>query len=150
VQYIPEGYSYGPTVLEVIPNAAVAGGGPGMIFGYGFGPQSATTVPSNLQITVGGAPAIITAFHGYASGPGLSAFPRQIITYTIPPGTAGSSVDVTVATSSGTATIHNGMTYLPAAQQYLLTGAALAQGVYDPHPDVYYFTDANKIQVFSK
>jgi hypothetical protein len=26
----------------------------------------------------------------------------------------------------------------------------LAQGIYDPHRDVYYFTDANRIQVFSK
>jgi hypothetical protein len=42
------------------------------------------------------------------------------------------------------------LTYLPAIQQFPLSGSDLAQGIYDPYTDLYYFTDTNKIQVFSK
>ena len=150
VQLLPEGFSYGPTVLEITPNAAAAGGGPGAIMGYGFGPTSATTVPSNLQVTVGGTPATITLFTGNAYEAMTPPFSLEGFTYTIPPGVAGTSADVTVSTSSGSVTARNGITYFPAVQQYQLAGAALAQGVYDPQQDVYYFTDATKIQVFSR
>lgn len=42
------------------------------------------------------------------------------------------------------------MSYLPAVQQFPLSGAALAQGIYDPKRDLYYFTDAAQVRVFSK
>jgi YVTN family beta-propeller protein len=150
VQLLPEGFSYGPTVLEITPNAAAAGGGPGAIMGYGFGPTSATTVPSNLQVTVGGTPATVTLFTGNAYEITTPPFPLEGFTYTIPAGAAGSSADVMVSTSSGSVTVHSGIAYLPAVQQYPLSGSALAQGVYDSQQDVYYFTDATKIQVFSR
>jgi len=41
------------------------------------------------------------------------------------------------------------MHYLPKLQQFSLSGAVLAQGIYDAKRDLYYFTDAAKIQVFS-
>jgi hypothetical protein len=150
VQLLPEGFSYAPTVLEITPNAAAAGGGPGAIMGYGFGPTSATTVPSDLQVTVGGTPATVTLFTGNAYEVMTPPFPLEGFTYTIPPGVAGTSADVTVSTSAGSTTVHNGMTYLPAVQQFPLTGSALAQGVHDSQQDVYYFTDATKIRVFSR
>lgn len=42
------------------------------------------------------------------------------------------------------------LTFVAPIEQFPLSGAALAQGIYDPHRDVYYFTDANEVQVFSK
>jgi len=57
-QLLPQAFSYGPTILKIIPNAATAQGGPGAILGYGFGPTSGTTFPSGLQVTVGGPPPI--------------------------------------------------------------------------------------------
>jgi hypothetical protein len=150
VQLLTEGFSYGPTVLEITPNAAAAEGGPGAIMGYGFGPTSATTVPSNLQVTVGGTPATVTLFTGNAYEITTPPFPLEGSTYTIPPGVAGTSADVTVSTGSGSVTVRSAIAYLPAVQQYPLSGSALAQGVYDPQQDVYYFTDATKIQVFSR
>jgi WD40 repeat protein len=150
VEYLPESYSYGPTVLEVIPNAAAAGGGPGVIYGYGFGPMSAVSAPSGLQVTVGGTAATITFFDPNAYGVMGPPFPLQSFTYTIPPGVAGSVADVTVTSSSGSTTVHGGITYLPDVQSYPLAGAALAQGVYDSQTDLYYFTDATEIQVFSR
>lgn len=149
VNYLPEGFSYGPTIMQVTPNASIAdGGGTGIVYGYGFADSSSSAIPSGLQVTVGGQPAKITAFTSSAS---LSpTFPLQAFTYTIPAGQAGTSVDVSVNTSSGTATLRNGMEYLPSIQKYALAGSAMAEGIYDPYNDLYYFTDATEIRVFSK
>jgi hypothetical protein len=148
-QLLPEGFSYGPTILEVSPNMSTAeGSGTGYIFGYGFGPISAnTTVPPGLQVTVAGSSVPPTALYSITGAP---PFQLQAIAYTIPSGVAGTAVDVTVTSSSGSVTAHAALTYLPAVQQFSLAGSELAQGIYDPYRDVYYFTDANKVQVFSK
>jgi hypothetical protein len=158
IQLLPEGFSYGPTVLEVTPNMAVGGSGSssantshpaGTLFGYGLGPAGSSSIPSDLRISVGGQAAQITAFNGNAYGSTMPPFPLQSVAYNIPPGGAGPA-DVTLTTSSGSTTVHGGMNYLPPVELYPLPGAALAQGVYDPHNDLYYFTDATQIQVFSK
>jgi YVTN family beta-propeller protein len=149
VQIVPEGFSYGPTILEVSPNASTAeGGGTGVVFGYGLGPVTSSSIPTDLQITVGGKPAVITGFNPIAYGVGSPPFQLEAATYTIPAGTAGTS-DVTVTNSIGTATRAHAMTYLPATQHFPLAGAQLVQGIYDPHNGQYYFTDANQVQVFS-
>jgi IPT/TIG domain len=147
-QLLPDGFSYGPTILEVSPNmSTVEGGGTGYIFGYGFGPDSSTTtVPAGLQVTVAGTPVQLTAFYSSTGGP---AFRLQVVAYTIPPGVVGTA-DVTVTSSSGRATARAALTYLPPVQQFSLPSSTLAQGIYDPVRDVYYFTDTTKIQVFSK
>jgi hypothetical protein len=154
VQLLPEAFSYGPTALEVIPNASASMSGStasvnamGMVYGYGLAPAGSTT-PSGLQITVGGQNAPITGFNSNPYDLGDPPFPLQVATYIIPPAVTGSA-DVTVTTPSGSVTVNGGMTYLPAIQQYPLNGAALAQGIYDPYTDLYYFTDANEIRVFS-
>lgn len=150
IQLLPEAFSYGPTVLEVTPNMSAAEGGTGTIYGYGLGPTSSTTIPSSLRITVGGKAAQVTSFAPNAYPTQAPPFPLQSASYTIPSGLAGSSEDVVVSTSSGSATAHAALTYLPGIRQFPLPGASLAQGVYDPYADLYYFTDANRIQVFSK
>jgi Fibronectin type III domain/IPT/TIG domain len=149
-QLLPEGFSYGPTILEVSPNMSTAeGGGTGYIFGYGFGPVGySTVIPSSLQIKVGGMATQITAFVPYAYPNSAPPFPLQSVAFTIPPGTAGSA-DVSVTSSSGSATATASLTYLPAVQQFPLASSTLAQGIYDPYQDLYYFTDASQIQVFS-
>jgi len=151
MEYIPEAFSYGPTILEVTPNLSSAeGGGVGVIYGYGFAPVTATTIPPDLAVTVGGQPVTITALNLNAYGISAQPFLLQSIYYTIPAGTAGTSADVAVTTSSGTIKAPAALTYLPALQKFPLPGASLIQGIYDPIRDVYYFTDANKIQVFSR
>lgn len=151
MQLIPEGFSYGPTILEVAPNDATAdGGGTGVIYGYGFGPANGTTtIPSGLSVSVDSRPATIAAFNPNAYGIFSPPFLLQSIHYTIPPGTAGSSVDVSVTSDSGTTTAKAALTYLPALKTYPLPGSSLVQGVYDPLRNVYYFTDTNEVQVFS-
>jgi hypothetical protein len=151
IQLLPEAFSYGPTILEVTPNMATTeGGGTGYIYGYGFGPTNLYAVPSNLSVTVGGATVPITGFSGNAYGVDPPPFPLESLAFAIPPGTAGSSVDVTLTTNWGTATSPAALMYLPATQQFPLAGSELAQGIYDPYTSLYYFTDATKIQIFSR
>lgn len=148
----PEAFSYGPTVLEVTPGAATAeGGGTGVTFGYGFGSTAYNSpIPSGLQISVGGKPATVTGYAGNAYNLDFPPFPLESVTYTIPAGAAGTSSDVTVTASSGSATAPSALQYLPAVQQFPLSGAVIAQGVYDSTQDLYYFTDASQIRVFSR
>ena len=144
----PEGFSYGPSVLEVLPNVSTAdGGATGTIYGYGFGPTSATTLPAGLQVSVGGTPATITAFSGLSQVNGFS--PLQSVQFTFPAASAGATADITLASASGATTAKAAIQYLPAIQQYPLAAANLMQGIYDPKRDLYYFTDQTKIQVFS-
>ena len=151
LQVLPEAFSYGPTILEATPNMSTAeGGGTGYIYGYGFGPTNSTTVPSGLQVTVNGVATQVTAFSGYAYPVDPAPFPLQSIAYVIPPGVNGAAVDVTVTTSAGNARTAGALTYMGPIQQFPLPGAALAQGIYDPHRNVYYFTEATQVRVFSR
>ena len=136
----PEGYSYGPTILEVVPNAATADGGQqGVVIGYGFG-----TSASALQVTVGGQAAQIQTLYDYAP---ISPYPLPVetLTFTIPPGIAGAST-ISITSPSGTTT--GAFTYTPKAVSYPVN-ASLQQGIYDPRRNLYFFSDTAKIQVLS-
>lgn len=145
IRIMPENFSYGPTIVEVSPNAASSeGGAEGAIFGYGFGQQS-----GDVQLTVGGQSATVTQLLTTASPTFPYPFPMQAVLFTVPPGTAGQSVDVKVATANGSATGTAAFQYVPAVQSYPLTGSALMQGTHDPNRGVLYFTDQSQIDVFS-
>jgi DNA-binding beta-propeller fold protein YncE len=149
---VPEAFSYGPTILEVTPNASTAeGGGTGIVYGYGFGSTvDNSPIPTDLKILVNGIQVAVTGYAPNAYGILPPPFNLQAATFTIPPGTAGTSVDVIVSTQSGTATASAALQYIPAVRQFTLPGAALAQGIYDTKRDLYYFTDAAEIRVFSR
>jgi hypothetical protein len=150
MELVPDGFSFGPTILEVTTNFSTAeGGGTGAVYGYGFVPTTAMTLPSGVSVKVGGQPATITAFNPNAYNLLSPPFLLQSLYFTIPPGTAGEGVSVAVTSSSGTAAANGALTYLPDITQFPLVSSSLAEGVYDPIRDVYYFTDANMIQVFS-
>jgi hypothetical protein len=159
-QILPEGFSYGPWVLEAPTSYATAeGGGPAQVYGYGYGRSyvpdlSAQIVapPSDLALAVGGNAAQVT---GYLPGPYSMdnffylPFPLEGAEFTVPPGTAGTTVNLTVSNSSGSTTVANGFTYLPQIQVFSVDGQ-LTDGVYDPVRDVYYLTDTTEIRVFSR
>jgi hypothetical protein len=157
-QLIPWGFSYGPSVLEATTSYATAdGGGPASLFGFGFGPVLDTAggayelPPGDLEVAVGGKSSAVTAYlpnpygNNYFTAPPL---PINSLLYTVPPGTAGATSSISVTTSSGTIAASTGLTYLPAVQQYPVDGE-LIDGAYDPKRNVYYFTDANQVRVFS-
>jgi hypothetical protein len=136
----PEGFSYGSTILGVVPNGATADGGQtGAIIGYGFG--------DSPLVTVGGQSAPVTAV--YTSAP-ISPYPIPVnaLQFTIPPGAAGTAVNVTVTTAAGSATATGGFYYTAAVQSYPVT-ANLQAGIYDAGRDLYYFADQAQIQVLS-
>jgi len=136
----PEGYSYGPTILEVVPNAATADGGQlGAVVGYGFGDSV-----SPLQVSIGGQTATIQNLYDYAPVSPYP-FPVETLTFTIPPGIAGAST-ISITSPSGTTT--GAFTYTSKAASYPVN-ASLQQGIYDPHRNLYFFSDRTKIQVFS-
>jgi hypothetical protein len=150
LQVLPDAFSYGPTIVQVTPDTVTTVGlGSGFIFGYGFGPTNATSIPTDLSVSVGGQTVSISAFYGRAGGAASPSFPLQVIAYTIPFGVLG-VFDVSVSTTNGTAVAHGAMTYIPAVQTFFRPGSSLAQGIYDPRRDLYYFTDATSIQVFSR
>ncbi len=151
----PEGYSYGPSIVEISTDSSTAeGGGTGTIFGYGFGTAAqAGKADSDLQVSVGGRQAMVTAYSGLPDTnwiPFCCNEPIESLQFTWPAGTAGTSVDISVSDSAGSATAKGAGHYLSAVQQFALPSAALNQGIYDPGRDVYYFTDQSKIQVFSR
>jgi len=141
---VPESFSYGPTILEVVPNAATAEGGQlGAIIGYGFGQTIA-----NVLVTVGGQPAPVTAL--FTSAPvDPYPFPTEGLQFTIPPGAAGTAADVTVTTSFGSATAPAAFHYVAALESYPLA-ANLQAGIYDATRDLYFYTSQAQIQVLSR
>jgi hypothetical protein len=157
-QFLPDGFSYGPWVQEAPTSYATAeGGGPADLFGFGFGPQvyvdgtQPVTIPADLQVTVGGASARVDSYspnpygNTYFTPP---PFPTNALVYTVPAGIAGTTAAITVNNLSGSNTASTSMTYLPALVQYSVNGE-LADGVYDSKRDVYYFSDATQVRVFS-
>jgi DNA-binding beta-propeller fold protein YncE len=154
MQILPEAFSYGPTILEITPNASTAeGGGTGVIFGFAFGPNTGpfNQIPQGLQVSVGGQAVQITGYNPEGYSYGTAPTPLVSLSYTIPPGGTGTASDVTVTTPAGSATASAGLQYLPATQPISLGSAvSLAQGIYDSIRDVYYFTDASEIRVYSR
>jgi hypothetical protein len=151
----PESFSYGPSIVDVATDSSTTeGGATATIFGYGFGaPHSGGQAEAGLQVLVNGAaasnlkylPAAMdqVTFGGYP-------LPIEAISFTLPPVTAGSVADITVTTSDGSATVTHALNYLPALKTFPLPGSVLVQGIYDPLRDLYYFSDATRVQVFSK
>lgn len=149
MQLLPEAFSYGPTILQVAPNLSTSeGGGTGWVYGYGFGSSFDGTIAPELTITVGGRRASIRYFVHNVYGVSGQPFQLQAVGYAIPQGVVGPA-DVTVTTNAGSANAIGGMTYMEPVEKYALPGGALVQGIYDPHWDVYYFTDTDRIRVFS-
>ena len=150
-QFVPDGFSYGPTILEVTPNVSVAaGGGTGIVYGYGFGSAASSTIPTDLTVTVGGKSVAVNGYSDNAYGVGSPPFLLEAFSFQFPAGTAGTTADIVVTTPAGTSTASGAVSYVPQPMQYPLPSASLAQGIYDAKRDVYYFTDAAKIQVFSR
>lgn len=159
-QFLPNGFSYGPWVIEAPTKYATAeGGGPASLYGFGFGPQAysdgnlPTSIPSDLQVTIGGASTHVTSFNSNPYSVTSDYFstvpmPSNAMVYTVPPGSAGTTSNVLVNNKSGTSQSGVAIGYLPATKQYSAPDQ-LVDGVYDSKRNVYYFTGTNQVYVFS-
>ena len=123
----PDGFSYGPQVQAIFPNAgSLAGGDTVYLIGHGFGSNA-----GGITVKIGGQTAAVQkveALPAFAAALSLDStypFPVERITLTTPSGAAG-KVDVSVATPTGSTTLAKSFQYLAARQTY-------------PNPSLYKF-----------
>jgi hypothetical protein len=145
-----ECFSYGPSIIQLVSNGATAdGGGTGLLVGYGLGGTGGDAGPdAGVSVTIGGQPASVI---GVEAGPVEEPYPfnSDELIFKIPPGTANTAADLTVTTSSGSATASGAFHYVAATQTFPLSDT-LQQGVYDAGRDLYYFAGKTQIQVLSQ
>jgi hypothetical protein len=120
----PDAFSYGPQILQLLPNAGLNTGGDSVqIYGYGFGADL-----TKITVKIGGANATVQKVENVtslAASIGLDAsypFSLEHITLQTPPGSAGKA-DVLVSTPSGSATSAKSFQFLQSVQSYSRAGS---------------------------
>src|SRR6202795_1902335 len=115
----PDGFSYGPSVEAILPNAGASTGGDTIyLLGHGFGSST-----GGVTVKIGGQSATVQkveALPAFSAALSLNTsypFPIERITLTSPSGTAGKA-DVSLTTSSGTITLAKSFQYLTARQTF--------------------------------
>ena len=119
----PDAFSYGPQILQILPNAGTnAGGDSVQIYGYGFGSD-----PTKITVKIGGAAAAVQKVENVtaiAPSLGLASsypFPLERITLQTPPGTPGKA-DLLINVPSGSATAAKSFQYLQSIHSYSKPG----------------------------
>ena len=119
----PDAFSYGPQILQILPNAAASSGGDSVqIYGYGFGNDA-----TKIAVKIGAANATVTKLEnvrGIAPSLGLDAsypFPLERITIQSPPGNS-TKADVIVSSPPGSATSPKAFQYLQSVQSFSKPG----------------------------
>jgi DNA-binding beta-propeller fold protein YncE len=138
-QVIPEGFSYGPTLLFADPTGIPPSGGTTIsIFGYFL------VAPT---VTIGGKPANVISSGVYTDNTN-GIFPLQQLQIAAPAASPGPA-DVSVTTAMGTATLP-GLQYLNSAQVFPIVGA-LGGIFYDQLRHRLYIsnTDHNRVEIFN-
>lgn len=141
----PDGFTYGPHILHVIPSSARPEGNTEVeIMGYGF-----AFSPSMVEVTVGGRSATVVEI---MAAPGFTPFPfplHRSLRIRIPPGSPGAA-ELTVKTPAGIATAQRAFRYLRRVQTFPVAGG-LGQVVYDARRSRLYLSNfsANRVEVFS-
>jgi len=144
----PDAFSYGPQILQVLPNAGTNSGGDAIqIYGYGFGSD-----PSKITVKIGGASATVEKVESVStivSSLGLDStypFPVERITVQTPPGTAGKA-DVSVASAAGSATNSKAFQFFQNSQTVMQPGFFRFLQ-YDQKRQLLYVSDTDHVTVF--
>jgi len=144
----PDAFSYGPQVLQILPNAGTPTGGDIVkIYGYGFGSD-----PTKLTVTIGGAVATVqTAQDVTAIAPSLGLdssypFPLESITLQTPAGTPGKA-DVVITSPAGTVTSSKSFQYLH-GENFYPSPSFYTFVLYDQARQRLYLSDIDHIDVF--
>jgi DNA-binding beta-propeller fold protein YncE len=144
----PDAFSYGPQILQVLPNAGSKAGGDAIqLYGYGFG-----TDPAQITAKLGGATASVQSVEDVTSIALSLAldptypFPLQRLTLLTPPGSPGQS-DIAVTSSAGSITATRAFQYLQSAQVF--AKPALYKFVlYDQKRQRLYLSSTDHVDVF--
>lgn len=135
---LPDAFTYGPHILQVQPNGAVAGDQI-TIYAYGLGFFDL----ADIHVMIGGTQAINVSMNSYVS----HNYPDESVTVMVPSGSPGWA-DVTVTTSNGSDTLKRGIQYLKKEAQ--VTGGQYEFATYDTVRDVFYLTGGgNSVAVFN-
>ena len=144
----PDAFSYGPQVLQILPNAGVNGGGNLVqIYGYGFGSDA-----TKITVKIGGASATVQKVESVTtivSSLGLDAsypFSLQRITVQTPAGSSGKA-DVFITAPAGLATSLKSFQYLQGVQSYSKSGFFRFL-LYDQERQRVYLTNTDHVDVF--
>jgi len=135
---LPDAFTYGPHILRVQPNGAVAGDQI-TIYAYGLGFFDL----SDIHVMIGGTQAANVSLNPYVS----ADYPDESVTVIVPPGSPGWA-DVILTTSNGSDTLKRGIQYLKKEAQ--VTGGQYEFAAYDTVRDVFYLTGGgNSVAVFN-
>jgi IPT/TIG domain len=144
----PDAFSYGPQILQILPNAGTpAGGDLVQIYGYGFGSD-----PTKIAVTIGGAAATVQSVVNVKSitfSLGLDTtypFSIECMTLQTPAGTAGAA-DVSIAAPAGSITSAKSFQYLQSAQSYSKPGLYKFL-LYDQTRQRIYLTNIDHVDLF--
>jgi hypothetical protein len=144
----PDAFSYGPQILQLLPNAGTNTGGDSLqIYGYGFGSD-----PTKITVKIGGANAAVQKVEGVtsiASSLGLDLsypFSLERITLQTSPGSSGKA-DVFVSAPAGSTTSAKSFQYLQSVQSYTKPGFFKFL-LYDQKRQRLYLTNVDHVDVF--
>jgi DNA-binding beta-propeller fold protein YncE len=144
----PDAFSYGPQILQLLPNAGVNTGGDSVqIYGYGFGSDA-----TKITVKIGGANATVQKVEsvtGIVPSLGLDAsypFSLERITLQTPAGSSGKA-DVFISAPAGSATAAKSFQYLQSVQSHSKAGF-LRFLLYDQGRQHIYLTDLDHVDVF--
>ncbi len=144
----PDAFSYGPQILQLLPNAGMNTGGDSIqIYGYGFGSD-----PTKITVKIGGANAFVQKVESVtsiAASLGLDAsypFSLQRITLQTPSGSSGKA-DVFISTPSGSTTSAKSFQFLQSVQSHSKAGFFRFL-LYDQKRQRIYLTNVDHVDVF--
>jgi hypothetical protein len=145
---VPDAFSYGPQVLQVLPNAGnPAGGDTLQIYGYGFGSDA-----TKIGVKIAGGTATVQKTESVTSiapSLGLDAsypFPLECITLQTPAGAPG-KVDVAITSPAGFATASKAFQYLQ-SENFYAKPAFDKFVIYDQPRQWLYLSDIDHVDVF--
>jgi hypothetical protein len=144
----PDAFSYGPQILQILPNAGTSAGGDVVqIYGYGFGNDA-----TKISVKIGGANATVQRVENagaVAASLGLDAsypFSVERVTLQTPPGSSGKA-DVVIGAPTGSATAGRAFQYLQSVQTF--SRPAFNRFVlYDQQRQRLYLTNIDHVDVF--
>jgi len=146
--FAPDAFSYGPQMLEVLPNAGNKNGGESIaIYGYGFGAD-----PGKITVKIGGTSATVQKIEqvsSLSSSLGLDPsfpFPLQRATVQTPAGTSGYA-DVVLSSLDGTTTLSRGFSYLQSEKVFSKPGFYKFL-LYDQKRQHIYLSNIDHVDVF--
>jgi hypothetical protein len=143
--FFPAAFTFGAQASAVEPAAGPAAGGiVADVIAYGGGGGA-----SAVSVTVGGISAKVLQ-SAVVGGVLPDPLPEYDITFVVPPGAAGTTVDVTVTASGYSSTLPHAFTYESEIANYPYPGGILPNGiVFDPGRQVAYLLTSSQIDVFS-